>query len=84
MRASWELLILKILASRPDGEVTISELTRDLQILNEGCSAIVPPNDASGLFTMRFVDRPRKGTWRITSLGRKYLLTVEMNKKGRG
>jgi hypothetical protein len=71
---AWDILILKILAVRSDGEATTAEISRDLAIVDRG--ARIAANDHSidgGLFGAKLVTSPRRGVWRITERGRRYL-----------
>ena len=70
-RLSWDLLILKILALRPDGKASSAEITSDLAILS---SANLKRRDVKGgIFQTGYVTFPSKGIWQITDEGRAYL-----------
>jgi hypothetical protein len=66
---SWDLLILKILASRPDGKASSAEITRDLAILSAA-------NLKRREVKCGYVTFPSKGIWQITDKGRAYLETL--------
>jgi len=71
----WDTLILKILASRPDGEAATFEIARELAVLDSSArerASPSPPIDG-GIFGAGFIASPRKGIWRITDAGRQYL-----------
>ena len=79
---SWDLLILKILASRPDGKASSAEITRDLAILN--AANLKRREVKGGIFETGYVTFPSKGIWQITDKGRAYLETLSAQpiKKG--
>ena len=71
---AWDILILKILAVRPDGEATTADISHDLAIVDRATR--IAANDhsiAGGLFGAKLVTTPRRGVWQITELGRLYL-----------
>jgi hypothetical protein len=70
-KLSWNLLILKILASHPDGEASTTAIARDLAILISVKRDSQPIE--GGIFSTGYVVSPSKGTWRITDQGRAYL-----------
>lgn len=75
----WDLLILKILDSRPDGEAPTSEIARELALLDSAARERSLPSlpIKGGLFGAGFITSPRKGVWRISSEGRQYLRLAE-------
>ncbi|MDB5634991.1 MAG: hypothetical protein JWR49_3846 [Tardiphaga sp.] len=75
---SWDLLILKILASRPNGEATTTEIARDLAILSSISRGI--PSIDGGIFGTGLVVSARKGAWRITDNGREYLAALSFGR----
>ena len=75
----WDMLILKILDSRPDGEAPTSYITRELALLDASARESFPPSPPidGGIFGAGFVTSPRKGVWRISSEGRQHLRLAE-------
>jgi hypothetical protein len=71
IKLSWDLLILKILASRPNGEASTAEVTRDLTLLSS--AGLKRREVEGGIFVTGYVEFPTKGRWRITDRGRAYL-----------
>jgi hypothetical protein len=71
----WDMLILKILDSHPDGEVTTSEIAREVALLDSAAreSFLPSPPIEGGIFGAGFVVIPRKGVWRISDRGRQYV-----------
>ena len=68
------MLILKILASRPDGKASSAEITRDLAILS--AANLKRREVKGGIFETGYVTFPSKGIWQITDKGRAYLETL--------
>jgi hypothetical protein len=75
----WDMLILKILDSRPDGEAPTSEVARELALLDSAAreSFVPSPPIERGLFGAGFITSPRKGVWRISDEGRKYVRSAD-------
>jgi hypothetical protein len=71
----WDMLILKILDSHPDGEALTSEIAREVALLDSAAREIfLPlPSIEGGIFGAGFVTSPRKGVWRISNAGRQYV-----------
>jgi hypothetical protein len=71
----WEMLILKILDSYPDGEALTSEIAREVALLDSAARETFPPSPRieGGIFGAGFVAIPRKGVWRISDRGREYV-----------
>jgi hypothetical protein len=71
----WDMLILKILDSHPDGEATTSEIAREVALLDSAAreSFLPSPPIEGGIFAAGFVEIPRKGVWRISDQGRQYV-----------
>jgi len=78
----WDILILKILDSRPDGEAPTSDITRELALLDGAARESFPPSPPieGGIFGAGFVTSPRKGIWRISEAGRDYLRLADPGK----
>jgi hypothetical protein len=73
----WDLLILKILGSRSDGEASTSEITRELAILDSAGRETLPSHPIEGgIFGAGLVISPEKGIWQITGKGRDYLESI--------
>ena len=71
---AWDILILKILAVRPSGAATLTEISHDLAIVDRGTR--IPGNShvmTGGLFGAGLVMSPHRGVWQITNRGRLYL-----------
>lgn len=73
----WDMLILKILDSRPDGEAPTSYITRELALLDASARKSFSPPIEGDIFGAGFVTSPRKGVWRISSEGRQHLRLAE-------
>jgi hypothetical protein len=70
----WDLLILKILDSRPGGEAPTSKIAKELALLDYTTRETLPSHSIEGgVFGAGFVTSPRKGVWRISEAGRKYI-----------
>jgi hypothetical protein len=71
----WDMLILKILDSHPDGEALTSDIAREVALLDSAARQIFLPSPAieGGIFGAGFVTSPRKGSWRISNAGRQYV-----------
>jgi hypothetical protein len=71
----WDMLILKILDSHPDGEALTSEIAREVALLDSAAREIFLPSPPikRGIFGARFVTSPQKGVWRISNEGRQYV-----------
>jgi hypothetical protein len=71
----WDMLILKILDSHPDGEALTSEIAREVALLDSAAREIflASPPIEGGIFGARFITSPRKGVWRISNEGRQYV-----------
>jgi hypothetical protein len=71
----WDMLILKILDSHPDGQALTSQIAREVALLDSAAREIFRPSPLieGGIFGAGFVTSPRKGVWRISSEGRQYV-----------
>jgi hypothetical protein len=71
----WDMLILKILDSHPDGEALTSEIAREVALLDSAARESFRPSPPieGGIFGAGFVAIPRKGVWRISDRGREYV-----------
>jgi hypothetical protein len=71
----WDMLILKILDSHPDGEAPTSEIAREVALLDSAVRETFLPSPPikGGIFGAGFVTSPRKGLWRISNEGRQYV-----------
>jgi hypothetical protein len=57
----WDLLILKILDSRSNGEAPTSEIASEIAVLDRAARDIFPPDTIDGgIFGAGFVTNPRK------------------------
>jgi hypothetical protein len=81
----WDMLILKILDSHPDGEALTLEIAREVALLDSAArETFLPlPPIADGIFGAGFVTSPRKGVWRISTAGRIYIRSASAG-TGRG
>jgi hypothetical protein len=79
----WDMLILKILDSHPNGEAHTSDITRELALLDSAAreSSVPSAPIEGGIFGAGFVTSPHKGVWRISDAGRQYLRLADA---GRG
>jgi hypothetical protein len=76
-RRIWDLLILKILSSRPGGEAPTSEIAKELAHLDATTRETSPSHAIEGgIFGAGFVTIPRKGVWRISAEGRNYMASA--------
>jgi hypothetical protein len=77
----WQVAILKILASRSNGEAPVSAIARELSILISARTAVAASPaglpDHRSLFAGGLVERPGKGRWRISDAGRDYLKSLD-------
>lgn len=81
---SWQIAVLKILASSKDGEAAVASVSKDLSLLvsandgwDERLRRSIPHKIPHDIFSNGLVTRPIKGRWRISPSGRDYLRSLE-------
>ncbi len=82
---SLQIAILKLLAARRDGEAEVATLSKELSILVSSKDGdwverqrAMAPRKPLDLFSDGLITQPRKGCWKISQAGLRFLHALEL------